>query len=80
MLMNNDRIHELAGAMAARISGDVLTKVKMVYQIALSRMPTEEETRLGVTTLTELQTAAPEGGFASYCHAILNSAGFIYLD
>jgi hypothetical protein len=83
-LMNNRRVRELADALAHRVSGDSSAeKVRSVYQIALSRNPTEEEKSLGIETLTELQSIWGDdsaGALSAYCHAILNSAGFLYVD
>ncbi len=86
MLMNNDRVRDLAGAMAARIMkeapGDPKAKVEAVYQIALSRMPDAEELAPGIETLNELDKAFSDErkSLEAYCHAIMNSAGFIYVD
>lgn len=84
LLMNNKRIRELADAFALRVSGgSPAEKVRSIYQIALSREPTEEEKALGVKTLTELESKWGEnsaGALSAYCHAILNSAAFLYVD
>jgi len=92
MLMNNEHIHELAGAFAARVE-EVLgeqaiernrgAQVETVYQLALSRFPSDAERAIGVETLKELESAwqgAPHAPLESYCHAILNSAAFLYVD
>ncbi|NNE93660.1 MAG: DUF1553 domain-containing protein, partial [Verrucomicrobiales bacterium] len=84
MLMNNERVRELAAAFAGRISdGTPSEKVKEIYEIALSREPTPEELDLGIETLTELEkrwVRNLEGALEAYCHAILNSAAFLYVD
>ncbi len=66
-----------------------------IYQIALSRHPTTEEAELGrqsLEKLTRLWTAhlqsagkvdaqqARTKALADYCHAMVNSAGFLYVD
>jgi hypothetical protein len=63
-----------------------------VYLIALSRLPTDEEKQLGREALRELtaawekQSSRPSAdtielkALTNYCHAILNSAAFLYVD
>ena len=88
LLMNNDRVRELAHAFARRVEkevprGDLSSVVERIYHISLSRIPTEEERKLGVSTLAKLREDWPEnpsGALEAYCHTILNSAGFIYVD
>ncbi len=84
MMMNNNRVRELAKAMAERVADetpdDVQKNVESVYKIALSRLPGETELNLGVETLTLLEKESPDGALETFCHAILNSAGFIYVD
>jgi hypothetical protein len=91
-LMNNGRVEELAAALASRVSreaGDEQAKrVERVYWLALSRPPTDAEARVGVEALRQLtdgwsKTAgakANEQALATYCHAVVNSAGFLYVD
>lgn len=96
-LMNNAMIRELAGHFADRVRKEVgdepYKQAERVYQIALSRMPSEQERELGVSTLKSLRTqwrkelgkkATDEDvrrkALANYCHAIVNSAAFIYID
>ena len=70
-------------------------QVERVYLIALSRPPSPKELSLGVTalkTLFENWTSQPiHGGLPNpeslrqkaltdYCHAIINSADFLYVD
>jgi hypothetical protein len=64
--------------------------VKQVYLTALSRPPTEEEMQLGLTALARLtaswskQDTNPDTAalhaLTTYCHTILNSAAFLYVD
>ena len=66
-----------------------------MYLIALSRAPTAEEKELGVMALEKFadewekqpaangtpdRDAAELKALATYCHAILNSAAFLYVD
>ncbi|HUG69200.1 MAG TPA: DUF1553 domain-containing protein, partial [Pirellulaceae bacterium] len=91
MMMNNEHVRELAGALAARVeamlehsdSHDHGAQVDTVYHLALSRSPSDLERRLGVETLEELETDwrdAPRAALETYCHTILNSAAFLYID
>ncbi len=60
-LANNALVHELAKSLAQRIwdeAGDDRTaQVRAAYRIVTSRPPTEEETRLAVGSLAELESA-----------------------
>jgi hypothetical protein len=68
-------------------------QIVAVYMIALSRTPTAEEKKIGIAALEKLadeweKQLKGEGGrdtaelkaLATYCHAILNSAAFLYVD
>jgi hypothetical protein len=58
-------------------------QVETVYELALSRPPSDEERRLGIETLKELESrwqGKPNKALETYCHAILNSAAFLYVD
>ncbi len=106
-LMNNGMVHELADHFAARVlretsafretdSGiDRAKQIEWVYQIALSRVPDEEEMRIGLETLNRFHTVWKDQlsvngppdqatlqskALAAYCHAIMNSASFIFVD
>ena len=91
MLMNNKHVRELAEAFAARVvelldnteSHDRGAQVDMVYQLALSRRPSDEQRQLGIDTLGELEAAwqgEADLALVTYCHTILNSAAFLYID
>jgi hypothetical protein len=96
MLMNNHRVHELAQAFAARVAAilnerglnergqrDRGAQVDTVYCLALSRLPEEDERALGIAALRELESAWQSNSQApleTYCHTILNSAAFLYID
>lgn len=84
LLMNNERVRHLAGAFAERIESETLSgQVSEVYRLALSREPTPREKKLGVEALTKLKSNWDgDGGRAltAYCHALLNSAAFLYVD
>ena len=96
MLMNNRHVRELAGSFAARVEKVLAdqdqaggkskawdARVETVYQLALSRLPTAAERRLGIETLEKLVTdwqGDRQAALETYCHTILNSAAFIYID
>ena len=89
MLMNNDHIRELAGDFAARVLAQVSEnasagdRVDAVYRIALSRGASAEERLLGEKALAALSEAWRNDSQAvlhSFCHTILNSAAFSYVD
>lgn len=88
MLMNNKHVRKLAAALAERVlrDSDATTleeHIERVYQVALSRSPSAAELRLGIDTLQELEAewqGDSQLALESYCHAILNSAGFLYVD
>jgi hypothetical protein len=89
-LTNNGTIQRLADDFAARVMREVeaapARQVERVYLIALSRPPGDEEKRVGVAALAKLarawgaDPAAGRKALAAYCHAIVNSAGFLYVD
>ena len=90
-LMNNGMVYQLAEQFASRVLGEVGTnpakQVERVYWRALSRAPTDEERQIGVEALNQLAgnwaknpTEAPRHALTAYCHAIMNSAGFLYVD
>ncbi len=95
-LLNNGMVRELALAFATRVEKaepvDRKKQIERIYQIALSRPPTSEELQFGVKTLEELTTqwetvlkndpkSQPKTrALANYCHLILNSAAFLFVD
>src|SRR5262249_49468178 len=82
------RVRRDAGGYSAR-------QVETGYMIALSRAPHSEERKLGIEVLEKLadewekqlsaagkpdRDTAELKALATYCHAILNSAAFLYVD
>jgi len=87
MLLNNNRVRELSRSFAERVSKRASNEpgelVDAVYELAVSRRPDATERRLGIQTLNELRAAwrdKPLAALETYCHTILNSAAFIYID
>ena len=90
MMMNNGHVRELSAAFAARVvkltrSQNVAasTRVELIYRLALSRSPSAAEKQLGVNALKKLRQDWGDDSakaLETYCHAILNSAAFLYID
>ena len=91
MLMNNRHVRELASAFAERVAQlaspegelNLQAAVQAVYRLALSRNPTDGESELGVRIVTKLQEEWQGDSLAAletYCHTILNSGAFLYVD
>ena len=94
-LLNNAMVHELARHFADRVidraGGDPSAKIREVYRLALSRPPTAEEHDNALAALVKLRghwreiaaatdDSATRNSLASFCHAIMNSAEFLYID
>ncbi|MBI1915211.1 MAG: PSD1 domain-containing protein [Planctomycetes bacterium] len=93
-LMNNGTVHQLAEHFAARVSREAGTdpskQIEKVYCIALGRPPSNEEKEIGMAALRKFadrwaagkqdRDAAGQKALTTYCHAIMNSAGFLYVD
>ena len=57
--------------------------IETVYSLALSRSPNDVERHIGVKALNTLQSewhGDRHAALATYCHTILNSAAFLYID
>ncbi|MFT5323996.1 MAG: mono/diheme cytochrome c family protein/cytochrome c553 [Planctomycetaceae bacterium] len=94
-LLNNGMVHELARHFADRVidraGRDPSAQIHEVYRQALSRRPTAEEEGTANTALVKLRKhwrenaaatddSAARDSLASFCHAIMNSAEFLYID
>ncbi len=93
-LRNNALVQELADAFARRVEKsagvELGPQVELVYRIALARNPNAEERKAGVEALEQFTRAwrrevdsdseASRRALATYCHTILNSAAFVYID
>ena len=94
MLSNNRRVYELAGSFAERLQaeagGNVEAMVKRAYKSALSREPGEDELTKAEKSVAaiaaefrkagESETFALTQATTAFCHALLNSAEFVYVD
>lgn len=87
MLMNNRHVRDLAGAFAERVRrlapANMVQQIQLIYQLALSRRPNEREQQAGVNALKGLTSLSPNDPgrpLETYCHTILNTAAFLYVD
>jgi hypothetical protein len=86
---------QFAGRITCEVGTDQGAQVDRAYLIALSRSPSDEERRIGIAAVRQLSDAwakrlaaegLPDRGAAetkaltTYCHAIMNSASFLYVD
>lgn len=94
MLMNNEHVRQMAESFADRVQSIVQNTadadsetprvtVETVYHMALNRIPSEDELRIGIESLQELERewrGDQRAALSTYCHTILNSAAFLYID
>jgi hypothetical protein len=91
LLMNNAHIYELAKALAANIeSTNTESKqprwdshITSIYETAFCRAPRPDELRVGIETLDQLTShwnGDRHKALQTYCHTLLNSAAFLYVD
>ena len=84
-----------ADRVTREVGADSVKQVERVYGLALSRSPSTDEMQIGIEALNQLthdwiknlqDTGTADSGDAqakaltAYCHAIMNSAGFLYVD
>jgi hypothetical protein len=90
-LLNNGMVRTLAEHFAWRVhrevGDDVRKQIDRVYLIALSRPPSDEEKQAGIDALATLKKRWANSdkdstmqALTSYCHTIVNSAAFLYVD
>jgi mono/diheme cytochrome c family protein len=94
-LSNNAMIDRLADQFAKRVIAEAGTDpavgVEHIYWIALSRAPSSSEKDIGVAAIKSLADEWTKAGrmdpttvrlrsLTGYCHAMLNSAGFLFVD
>jgi hypothetical protein len=88
-LLNDGTVRKLADAFAARVEkeagDDPAHQIEQAYWIALSRPPSPEEKTASLESLTELKRLAGPGqadhkALVKFCHMIMNSAAFLYID
>lgn len=92
MLMNNQRVRELAGAFADRLlaAPPDTDRVRLAFETALQRAPTVEEVAAAQAVLAQAQTSwqseglsparAQREALAALCHTLFNTAEFLHVD
>ena len=84
LLLNGDFTLQRARSWAAGLSrtqGDEQDLVALAYRTAWGRPATSEEVKIGLDFLTtERKHASPEAAAIDFCHAILNSNEFLFVD
>ena len=91
-LLNDGTVRGLADSLAERVrreaGSDPARGIEQTYWIVLNRPPTLEEQAVSRQALAELEKSAGSDGeeevsrqaLAKFCHTLLNSAGFLYID
>ena len=93
-LLNNKMVHELAGHFAERVrekARDSQKQVQFAWRMAIGRLPSEEEEQVAWNLLSLFrerwqadgkvnQEVAEQKALASFCHGLMNSAAFLYVD
>jgi hypothetical protein len=92
-LLNNATVYEVANYFAKRVEKEAGPnadrEIEQAYWMALSRAPSDEEKRVAAQDLLKLEQAAVKEGkgeaarqyaLTAFCHTILNSAAFLYID
>ncbi len=91
-LMNNSMVEKLTELFAERVrkeaSDEPAKQIERAYWIALGRAPDEDERTASLQALRRFsQNEKPQTGdaanqkaMASFCHALVNSAAFLYID
>ncbi len=91
-LMNNRMVHDLSNQFAERIESevgdDVKKQVDRLYELAIGRKASRDERNALLQSLSRLKKAweesksneAEPSPLANLCHAVMNSASFLYID
>jgi hypothetical protein len=97
-LLNNAMVRKLSESFAKRVEaevpGDRDRQIERVYEIALSRTPSDEEQQYSREALDKLTArwrqelkdrqnageSAESRALANFCHVIMNSAEFLFVD
>ncbi len=92
-LLNNSMVENLAETFAQRVRKEVgeapEKQIDRAYWIALGRPPNEDEKVESLQALGRFESmqkspqsaaAADQKALASFCHALVNSAAFLYID
>ena len=81
-LLNDPLVADLAASLAQRITREVLggtvrDRIVRLYEISVGRPPTTEEIEIGSKFLAE---PAADDAWASYCHLLMSTNEFVYVD
>ena len=91
-LLNDGMVRRLAAALAGRVraeaGADPGQQIERAYLISLSRPPSVEERTLSREKLRQLTAAwtrerdleSPQKALETFCHALINSGAFLYID
>jgi hypothetical protein len=83
-LINNSMVEKLSELFAERVkkeAGDEPKKqIERAYWIALGRAPDEDERAASSQALSRFAQKEKPQALASFCHALVNSAAFLYID
>jgi Protein of unknown function (DUF1553)/Protein of unknown function (DUF1549) len=91
-LLNDTMVRRLAASLARRVwaeaGSDPARQIERAYLITLSRPPTPEEATLSREKLRQLTAAwsrdktsdAAQQALETFCHALVNSGAFLYID
>lgn len=88
MLMHDSHVRDLATAFAERIEEELAdhphvtdeARIELIWNLALSRSPTADELQAGRIALRDLRSLTGNDALITYCHVVLNSAAFLYID
>ena len=80
--MNDPLVAELATALGDRVihevhGGNDVERIRRLYRIALSRLPTDDEIEIGVQVLSDQSLA---NAWHSYCRLIVCTNEFLFVD
>lgn len=93
-LLNNAFVHGLAGSFAKRVAAECEgtdDRIQLTYRLALNRLPSEREMMASKASLASLyryresvesdEDDSPKHlALTDFCHTLLNSAAFLYID
>ena len=95
-LLNNGAIHDLAGEFARRVAdeagADPEDRIERAWLLAFGRQITDAERALSVVGLSQLtadwegqvmdepESSPADRALVDFCHALINSAEFLYVD
>lgn len=87
LLLNNERVHELSLGFADRVQREAesrsMTQTEAAWLLAFGRQPSAEESdtvQAGMRQLVRAWNGDRDAAFRSWCHTLLNSAEFLYVD